>query len=438
MTEQKYTLFNNVNRFCLDRIAKASETRPMVASEDIVDERGIKLWGKGQPVSRDLQERLLSRKLQRPLESSLDVEKPITFSDIIQKSRTLIEENSLLGRIAGRSAMGRLESLRAFPIPAPVRLLLTSADENGGRTFEHTLATILVCAGIAERLRASDRDVQMLMVSALLHDLGEMYINPDILASSYKLGPHEWKHVAMHPRVGQLLVEQLTTLPRTIGQIIVEHHERHDGSGYPNQMSRDKQHALSGWLAVADASAAILSRGDAGAAKRVALALRVVPEEFDRDAVAAVMQSVQHENDAYVEDQQVSVALIQRVWNQLEHTIELAHALTKKTPSGFGNAVAVLTEGVLENLQKSIRSTGIYDLAAIEAFADDQELIAEITLIVKEVQWRMRNLARNLHLRLEQQDNGTLLPIFDELIASLDIRFQSCANDDRAESVVVA
>lgn len=58
----------------LQAIVKAGETYSIVASQDIVDVRGLKLWAKGQPVSAALQQRLLDRKLQRPLEACLAVE----------------------------------------------------------------------------------------------------------------------------------------------------------------------------------------------------------------------------------------------------------------------------------------------------------------------------------------------------------------------------
>ena len=62
---------DETNPHALAAIVAASAKRNIVASEDIYDERGVKLWARGQPVSETLQQRLLERKLKQPLETTL-------------------------------------------------------------------------------------------------------------------------------------------------------------------------------------------------------------------------------------------------------------------------------------------------------------------------------------------------------------------------------
>ena len=63
------TAFHTTNPHALAVILEASETRSIMASEDIFDLKGIKLWAKNQPVTADLQRKLMDRALQRPLET---------------------------------------------------------------------------------------------------------------------------------------------------------------------------------------------------------------------------------------------------------------------------------------------------------------------------------------------------------------------------------
>lgn len=74
-------------------------------------------------------------------------------------------------------------------------------------------------------------------LAGLLHDIGELYIDPQYLHSRNRLYPHEWRHVVVHPRIGQMLIEDLENYPATVAQAVFEHHERYDGSGYPRQIS---------------------------------------------------------------------------------------------------------------------------------------------------------------------------------------------------------
>ena len=413
-------LFNSVNQHCLNSIVRLAETRPVEAAEDIFDERGMKLWAKGKPVSADLQEKLLRRKLAKPLEATLAVEGAIGFPEIIEACRAHLEQNPLFSRLVDRGALGLLDGLRNLPLPQPLRLLLTTAHVGGTRSYHHALATMLVCAAIASRLSASEQEAQHLLISALLHDLGEIYINPDYLDDSRRLLPHEWKHVASHPRVGQLLIQELTTMPAVVGLCVAHHHERLDGSGYPQQIERSKHHRLGGWLAVGDSVGAILSRGDAGAPLRAALALRIVPEEFDRDAVAVVTQALRKNGDRFDAEEDCSCFdKVRTTCHQLDAAVEQARAL-QAAPGPMVRQAAAFALAQLQNLSKSLRATGAVEAGSLAHDLLDVQVVTEVCLIVREVEWRMRNLARNLHLRAEMRSDGDPLVQLAPLIEALD------------------
>ncbi|NMG74964.1 HD-GYP domain-containing protein [Aromatoleum diolicum] len=414
-------LFNSVNQHCLKSIVELAETHTVEAAEDIYDDRGMKLWAKGKPVSAELQDKLLRRKLAKPLESTLAVEGAVAFGDIVGACRTHLDENPLFGRIVNRDALALINGMKNIALPQPLRLLLTTAYAKGNSSFKHSLATILVSAGIAARLKASEHDAQLLLMAALLHDLGEIYINPDYLRDSHRLRPAEWKHVASHPRVGQLLIAELTTLPAAVGQCVAHHHERLDGSGYPHQVERSKHSRLGSWLGVADSVAAILSRGDYGAPLRAALALRIVPEEFDHDAVAVVTQAMRNGDDSFgappVGD---FISRAHASGERIKLTIRCAESLQSSASDAFTRQTAGSALSLLQNLQKSLRSTGVMEAGSLGTDGLDAELVAEINLVVREVDWRMRNLARNLHLRTEVHADGACLEHIAPLIQALD------------------
>lgn len=414
-------VFNSVNQHCLNSIVELAETRTVEAAEDIYDERGIKLWAKGKPVSADLQEKLLRRKLAKPLEATLTVDNAVAFTDVVGTCRAALDENALLRRIVNADAMALINGMKNTPLPPPLRLLLTTAHAKGSNSFRHATVTVLVSAGIAARLNASEHDAQLLLMAALLHDLGEMYINPDFLRDSYRLCPAEWKHVASHPRVGQLLIAELTTLPAVVGQCIALHHERLDGSGYPNQANRQTHSKLGSWLAVADPVAAILSRGDEGAPLRAALALRIVPEEFDHDAVAVITQALRNGKDSFgTQADREFVARVEASWGRVRSAIAGAESLLAAADTPFARQTLGMALAQLQNLDKSLRSTGVVEAHSLGPDGLDAELVAEINLVVREVDWRTRNLARNLHLRAESHADGTSLDQLAPLIHALD------------------
>ena len=414
--------FDSANQHCLDRIVQLSEHQTVTAAQDIFDDRGMKLWAKGEPVSRELQAKLLRRKLARPLESTLIVEHALSFAEIMDDCLAHVATRPLLQRLAGmRAARELLSEAKVMQLPPPLRLLLTTVKHGDGATYAHTLEVVAICAGIACSLKGQVNDGHTLLMAAVLHDLGEIYVNPEYLTSKRRLAPEEWKHVVSHPRIGQVLIQELTTLPAGVAACVGQHHERHDGSGYPYQQTRDEQHRLSGWIAVADAAAALLASTAQGAGDRVALALRIVPGEFDRDAAGVVIRALRHADEGHADeggsdslrrarDALVKIGNVRRVLNDT--------AATGSLP--FVRQTCLAADAHLQAIATAMRATGVLDAELLGEGANDPELLAEMHLVVGEVEWRMRNLARNLYLRAESQPGPEALAALDPIIGMID------------------
>lgn len=421
--------FLAVNPHCLAHIVDLSETHQVIAADDIHDDRGNKLWARGSPVSRDLHDKLLRRSLARPLESSLSVENGATMENIVADALARIDENTVLSALAGSSgARGLLRDMRKLALPGPVKLLLTSARENKRATYTQGLATMLVCAGLASRLELSEHDANMLIVAALVHDIGEMYINPEYLEASKHLSPSDWKYVASHPCVGHAFIGEFTSFPAAVGACVLHHHERLDGSGYPFQLGGKVIERLSAVLAVADSVSAIALRGGCGMRIRLEVALRIVPEEFDRGAASVInlaLQSLPAETcDA---GRGSCLGRIVPILHQLTCSMAAAQALLTATRSTAVTATGRYVLSVLGNIEKSLRATGVFETTQLAAIESDANIMGEICLIVREVSWRLRNMARNVHLRIEKTGNPAELESVCGLIALLDPVAQTTA-----------
>jgi len=92
------------------------------------------------------------------------------------------------------------------------------------------IATIVTT--LARQLSLPEHEIDKLRVAALLHDVGKVGIPQDILEKPSSLTPAEWRSVVQHPRIGQVILEQATML-RDAVPIILHHHERFGGAGYP-------------------------------------------------------------------------------------------------------------------------------------------------------------------------------------------------------------
>ncbi len=415
-------MFDTVNEYCLNRIVQLSESHDVVASEDIFDASGMKLLAKGKRVSAELQNRLLQRKLARPLEMALTVESAVSLGDVVTSCFEQLDVYPLAKCFAGsQSAMALLKTLKDIKLAPPVRLLLTAIHQQGREEYIHNLNTILIAVGIASRLRATDHDAMVLMLAGLLHDFGLLYVNPELVKSTYRLGPNEWKYVAAHPLIGQLMIKELTALPPLVGECIALHHERLDGSGYPNYVDINRTHRLGAWLAVADSVSAIMARGGDEAPTRIALALRVIPEEFDREAVSAVLQSMRGMSTSVGAGDKTCFDRAEQEMERLEKAQAILRERLAKKPEPMFSAIGEALLVALGNIAKSLRATGVLDARQqLMSGVDDPELLAEMNQITFEVGWRMRNLARNVHLRAEAAGGEKLVEQCREVIVVLD------------------
>ena len=415
--------FDSPNQHCLDKLVRLSERQALVTTQDIYDDQGVKLWAKGSKVSQELQVRLLQRKLRAPLEISLTVEHALSFTELIEDCLEKLASDQILQKIAGsRLASILLKESKTLHLPQPLRLLMTSIRENDPESYERTLSVIVICASIATQLNTSQNDALALITSAALHDIGESYINPEHLHPGRRLTPSEWKFIASHPRIGQFLIRDLTSLHPTVALCVGQHHERQDGSGYPGQTLSSEQHHLSGWIAAADAAAAILSR-DEEAAERIVLALRIIPEEFNRDVSNILIRAIHDPLNQYKET--VDGECIERAQHLLARIFEVCQLLDRTESTSDAPSVRKICGNVLRllnSIAKSMRASGVLDSQMLGESINDTQILAEMHLIVQEVEWRMRNLARNIYLRIENCDAPEALASLKNVIELLDVQ----------------
>jgi putative nucleotidyltransferase with HDIG domain len=139
-----------------------------------------------------------------------------------------------------------------------VAALTSAIDASDPFTHGHSFRVSRYALRIARAMGFSSRDLEMLEYAGLLHDIGKIAIQNDILVKVGPLTDEEWRALKAHPNVGADIVEQLKFL-KEASEIIRCHHERPDGMGYPRGL-RDEEIPLSAHiLNVVDAFDAMTS-----------------------------------------------------------------------------------------------------------------------------------------------------------------------------------
>jgi hypothetical protein len=229
------------------------------------------------------------------------------------------------------------------------------------------------------------------MLCGLLHDLGEMYIDPRFgeADADRALDFESYQQLVVHPHVGKLLIEQLTNYPPDVARAIAEHHEKLDGSGYPHCLQRDQVSPLGRMLAVAEATLGAL-RAERPHLTRASVALRVVPGEFDLGWIGPVAHAARTQPvlQASLSVEEINTRLA-RLGDALQAAQSNANNLlsTAKTPSF--RASLELAQHLLARLRLGWNASGLWSIESVAA----QES-AEVEAVEDELLFRLRSIQR--------------------------------------------
>lgn len=132
--------------------------------------------------------------------------------------------------------------------------------ENHCYTFEHSISVAVYSTLIGVTMELSDNELYNLVLGSLLHDIGKLKISNIILDKPTKLTETEFLAIKQHPHYGLLLAKGLTGITPQMKSIIEQHHERLNGTGYPNNLSDKDISYLAKIVSVCDIFDAVTSR----------------------------------------------------------------------------------------------------------------------------------------------------------------------------------
>jgi HD-GYP domain-containing protein (c-di-GMP phosphodiesterase class II) len=143
-------------------------------------------------------------------------------------------------------------------------------------TFFHSVNVTILSIALGSLISSNKRFLNSLGVGALMHDVGKMTVELEVLAKPGSLSAEEWDLMRMHPVYGAEVAAGMRGLDRSSIVVILEHHMRYDLDGYPERRPRRAQHLTSRIVAIADAYDAMTSKRTYAVAHRQDEAVEVL------------------------------------------------------------------------------------------------------------------------------------------------------------------
>jgi HD-GYP domain-containing protein (c-di-GMP phosphodiesterase class II) len=422
---------NGANPHYLDHVMAVSTTLAVEASEDIYAGNGMKLLARGARVDARVRDRLLEHKLHKPLEECVEVIGgviPARFGPIAEQ---LAEQHPLLGTLCAQQ--------RGLPVPValstlsmsmPMQSLLTVYASYKEDRLQHTVGVAMLALALARKLHPGDVDAhRTLALAGLVHDVGELYIDPAYLRRDAPLRPEQWRHIVTHPLVGHRVLRDMVGAGAAVADAVLNHHERLDGFGYPYGV-RNRELPLNGQiLAVAEWLMALIE-SDRTPLSHARLAAALMPGEFNR-AILEILAAAARTSDEVVSTAALPLPLeeaiprAQRIADTLRRFRDLRPWIDERIAGADTGLKHLLEIGLvrMQRVQTAFSSTGLDAgdpdrlLRELAALLDPQVHI-EVVTVVRELGWRLRELEREQLLRasvLSASDQSVIRELIDRL-----------------------
>lgn len=201
------------------------------------------------------------------------VYKPFTNQELRIRLQRVLRERSLFKEI--HSAHNELKNAYQDTI----NRLVLAAEYKDEDTGEHIVRMSRYCALLAEKVGLSKKDVQNILYASPMHDIGKMGIPDNILLKAGKLTDEEFEIIKSHTTIGANILSHAHSDVLKAGcQIALTHHEKWDGSGYPNGLKGEEINIMGRIAGLADVFDALTSSRPYKEPYPIEIALQIIKE----------------------------------------------------------------------------------------------------------------------------------------------------------------
>ena len=180
-----------------------------------------------------------------------------------------------------------------------IKSLVTLLDTRVPQEYTHSPYFARLVTAIGQEMHLDEKQIQSLKYASLLHDTGKVDIPMEILTKTSKLTPQEYNIIKKHPLKGAQILRPLQILKPVI-PIILHHHEKYDGTGYPSRLKKGQIPEGARIMAVADAFEAMVYGRPYRERKDIASAIKEIKKksgtQFDPNVVEAFLKIIKKIN----------------------------------------------------------------------------------------------------------------------------------------------
>ena len=206
------------------------------------------------------------------------IQKPFNSREMLIRLKNVLKERAII-RGWNRTELELKQSFMKLTrvLEQTVNALTSATEKRDPYTAGHQLRVTRLVDAISHEMGLSNDMVEGNRIAGLLHDIGKISIPIEILNKPGKLGLHEFNLIMTHPQAGYEIIKDIE-FDQPVADIILQHHERINGSGYPQGLSGDDILLEAKILTVSDVVEAMSSHRPYRPALGIDIALREIAD----------------------------------------------------------------------------------------------------------------------------------------------------------------
>lgn len=235
-------------------LVEVNKKESVVANQAIYNDHGVLLLAEGASIDEKRAAILLQHKLMKPLEECVAIASSLDARQLFALLNKFAQKIPGLYAVTDNDAYQQaLRQVCLFYEKHPLlKQNLTVLALRAPVIYYQGLYSALAGLAIARRMKLDLRDLQTTFIAGLFHDVGFLYLPPELSVKTQNFSTEEWRALQAHPLIAQRFLNLIPNLPKEIGIAIAEHHERIDGTGYPRHIFGEKMSLASQIIAATD------------------------------------------------------------------------------------------------------------------------------------------------------------------------------------------
>lgn len=404
------------------QVTALGDQRTVVASEHIENADGMRLVRAGSPVNRELYDRLVRHKLLKPLDSSLNVDNPVTVATLLHEAKSLLDREPCLAQIIELTPHQEpMRVLGAVALNEPLSFKLTVCHERAPEKFRHLLRVALTSVFLGDHMGLGDGELVELASAGLFHDLGELHLDPQLFAAGRPLSQAERRQIYAHPYVAYLILSSFPQYHPRISTAVLDHHERIDGSGYPRGLRGAAVNSMGLMVAVSELVVVMLERTRSRPdPQRMAAKLKLNMEHFGQERVTPFIEAILRQGCGQSDGETADHAITAE--NLRSHLASLSSVL--QLPANWPSTpTAEFVSEQLDTLRHLASRIGVSSESAVDTVAllgDDAEGLAEMEHLARELVYQVNAVVHEVERRWPQREGDDAIGDWLLAAAALD------------------